>query len=121
MSTQEDEEAADEDYEKEVGDASGDGQDEMSRLVGRDGYLLPFATSEFHMNKEAELHRLHHQDTGIDHDAKVAGVRDNENVFFRYRCCSANIVWHAPHARCGGVCECECARWTITERIDTFT
>jgi hypothetical protein len=55
----------------------------MSRLVGRDGYLLPFATNAFHMHKEAQLHRLHHEETGLNEDL-IDEIRDNENIFFRY-------------------------------------
>jgi len=71
----------DEEEDEEEEDANDD-EEEMSRLVGRDGYLLPFATNEFHMHKEAQLHRLHHQETGINEDL-IDDYRDNENLFFR--------------------------------------
>lgn len=55
----------------------------MSRLVGRDGYLLPFATNAFHMHKVAQLHHLHHQDAGIN-EHLTDSLKPNENCFFRY-------------------------------------
>eukprot|EP00802_Teleaulax_amphioxeia_P015218 Tamp_15304.p1 GENE.Tamp_15304~~Tamp_15304.p1 ORF type:complete len:250 (+),score=54.32 Tamp_15304:656-1405(+) len=55
---------------------------EMSRLVGRDGYLLPFATNNFHMYQEAQLHRLHHQEPWLDKE-RAHGYDDRENIFFR--------------------------------------
>ena len=55
----------------------------MSRLVGRDGFLLPYATNSFHMHQEAQLHRLHHQDPDLEANRET-GYTDNENVFFRW-------------------------------------
>lgn len=55
----------------------------MSRLVGRDGYLLPFATNAFHLHKVAQLHHLHHQDVGIN-EHLTDSLKPNENCFFRY-------------------------------------
>ena len=55
---------------------------EMSRLVGRDGYLLPYATNEYHKDQEAQLHHLHHQDPWR-HSERRHGYDDRENIFFR--------------------------------------
>ena len=55
---------------------------EMSRLVGRDGYLLPYSTNEYHKYQEAQLHHLHHQDPWR-HLERRHGYDDRENIFFR--------------------------------------
>jgi hypothetical protein len=63
-----------------------DGEDdrvaaEMSRLIGRDGYLLPYSTNDYHKFQEAQLHRLHHQDPWQRSGREC--VDDRENIFFR--------------------------------------
>jgi len=81
---QESEEEEDEEDEEDEEEDDDDDEEaaEMSRLVGRDGYLLPFATNNFHMYQEAQLHRLHHQEPWLDKE-RAHGYDDRENIFFR--------------------------------------
>lgn len=77
--------AAEEDMSSDASERRGGGaeeEEEMSRLVGRDGYLLPFATNAYHMHKVAQLHHLHHEDVGLN-EHLVDDIRPNENTFFR--------------------------------------
>jgi hypothetical protein len=84
--------ASEEDASSHSSEGQGDGaaeEEEMSRLVGRDGYLLPFATNAYHLHKVAQLHHLHHEDAGLN-EHLIDDIKPNESIFFRYSapCCA---------------------------------
>jgi hypothetical protein len=72
----------DEDEDAEHEHADHEETEEMSRLLGRDGQLLPFATEAFTAHQEARWHRLHHDDTW-QHAEVQDDYRDRESIFFR--------------------------------------
>jgi hypothetical protein len=75
-----------EDIFDEVEEDSGEEEEkgpEMSRLIGRNGVLLPFPSDEYVQLQRAQLHRHHFMDPWKK-PALNAGYAENENLFFRY-------------------------------------